>query len=217
MPVWPWEKGGWQILLLWGQFSLVLRKTQGAAAQPPRWKICATSPQGPIQGYPINTWVVNQSVPNLVLSFNVTEWRVPVISIPYSCYNFFYWFFLFPTEGNLGSQMSITWWEPCEPTPHLSIATHSSNEGGIFSTLLVNSLMGHLYSLTDRKKNTHAQGTEGVCHSQVSRSLLVISDELRGLVPTVSSFIYYFRTSPSPPEVAMPSTSKGKYGNIGET
>lgn len=152
VPVWPWEKGGWQILLLWGQFSLVLRKTQGAAAQPPRWKICATSPQGPIQGYPINTWVVNQSVPNLVLSFNVTEWRVPVISIPYSCYNFFYWFFLFPTEGNLGSQMSITWWEPCEPTPHLSIATHSSNEGGIFSTLLVNSLMGHLYSLTDRKK-----------------------------------------------------------------
>lgn len=66
--------------------------------------------------------------------------------------------------------MSVAHCKPHEPLPNLRIATAHDSGGGIFRILPVNSLMGCLCNLVDRKKKKK---------KQVWRSIVAISGKSR--------------------------------------
>lgn len=82
----------------------------------------------------------------------------------------------------MSAQMSIMWGKPHEPTPSLSIAIHGS-DSGIFRMLPGNSLIICQYNSIDRKKIPSTVLLKVCAAGQLSGSVLIISDELRVLVP----------------------------------
>lgn len=126
-----------------------------------------------------------------VTIFNMIEWPysfsdIHAISLGQSRSFCSEWFFCFRRKGVWVLKCFLTPGKPHEPIPYLSLVIHSSDGGIFFRTLPVNNLMSCLESL--RKEYPCPVLLIVYATSQISGSVLVISDELRVQIPACSSF-----------------------------